>query len=457
MTIVPNIQTRQLSTRQILKSIIILGVPLIIGELGSITQQFADTMMVGNHSTDELAASGMVNNIFLFVIFFTLGMSYAVTPIVGSAFGKNDSSSIIRSMREGLILNLVIGLVCAGMLLLLLYNIEILGQPQHLLKYAKPYFLILIASVPFMTSFFALKQYMDGLGKTGISMWIMLAANLQNILLNWILIFGKFGFPEMGLLGAGISTFISRFLQFAALLLIIWLSPAQKKLRAEASAQEMKPTVSGIRHQFLLGLPISIQLSLEISIFGVCAIFMGWIGANELAAHQVMYTISTLCFQVLYGIGAAGCILISQCRGAGNTLSMLKISRVAFSFGLIVVGGIILLLYIFFDPLSSFFTTSSEVKIVMKAILPWFILYQIGDCMQITYGNALRGIEATKPLMIIAFVAYVLISIPLSYYLGDISRLGVHGVWIGIPFGLTTAGLLFRWRYRKHCKKLENE
>lgn len=93
----------------------------------------------------------------------------------------------------------------------------------------------------------------------------------------------------------------------------------------------------------------------------------------------------------------------------------------------------------------------------MKAILPWFILYQIGDCMQITYGNALRGIEATKPLMIIAFVAYVLISIPLSYYLGDISRLGVHGVWIGIPFGLTTAGLLFRWRYRKHCKKLENE
>ena len=127
MTIAPNIQTRQLSTRQILKSIIILGVPLIIGELGSITQQFADTMMVGNHSTDELAASGMVNNIFLFVIFFTLGMSYAVTPIVGSAFGKNDSSSIIRSMREGLILNLVIGLVCAGMLLLLLYNIEILG------------------------------------------------------------------------------------------------------------------------------------------------------------------------------------------------------------------------------------------------------------------------------------------------------------------------------------------
>jgi len=457
MTVTQDIQTGQLTTKQILKSIITLGVPLIVGELGSIAQQFADTMMVGNHSTEELAASGLVNNIFLFVIFFTLGMSYAVTPLVGSAFGKKDNSSITRSMLEGLILNFILGLICSGLLLLLLNNIEILGQPQHLLKYAKPYFLILITSVPFMTSFFALKQYMDGLGRTGVSMWIMLGANLQNIVLNWMLIFGKCGFPEMGLLGAGISTFVSRFLQFAVLLLIVCFSPSQRRIRKDIPKKETAPTFLGIRHQFVLGLPISIQLSLEISIFSVCAIFMGWIGANELAAHQVMYTISTLCFQVLYGIGAAGCILISQYRGAGNIISMKKTARVTFSFGLCVVGTIILALYLFFDPLSSCFTTSEEVKVVMRAILPWFMLYQIGDCTQITYGNALRGIEATKPLMIIAFIAYVLISIPLSYYLGDVSRLGVHGVWLGIPFGLTTAGLLFRWRFIKGCKKFKNE
>lgn len=120
----------RLKTTTILKSIITLGVPLIIGELGSIAQQFADTLMVGNHSTLELAASGMVNNIFLFVIFFTLGMSYAVTPLVGSAFGKKDNAGVIRSLREGIIVNFSLGLVCSMILLALLANIEILHQPR---------------------------------------------------------------------------------------------------------------------------------------------------------------------------------------------------------------------------------------------------------------------------------------------------------------------------------------
>lgn len=442
------------STGRLLKSIIALGVPLIVGELGSIAQQFADTMMVGNHNTTELAAAGMVNSIFLLVIFFTLGMSYAVTPLVGAAFGKKDNSGVTRNLLEGLIVNLSLGLFIVFLLLILLANIEILGQPEELLVYAKPYFIILTISVPFMTLFYALKQYMDGLGRTSISMWIMLFANVQNIILNWMLIYGKCGFPEMGLIGAGISTLVSRFLQFAILLCVVIFSKSQKELRADNDKKEAKPTWSGVKHQFLLGLPISVQLSLEISIFSICGIFMGWIGANELAAHQVMYTISTLCFQVLYGIGAAGCIIISQFRGAGQLEGMKKTAKTAFFFGLGVIAFIITMIVVFFNPLASCFTTSDEVKAVMWAILPWFVVYQFGDCMQITFGNALRGLEQTKPLMIIAFIAYVCISIPLSYFLGDVNRLGVHGVWFGIPFGLTTAGLLFKWTFRKKCKDM---
>lgn len=444
-----------LKTTQILKSLVVLGIPLIIGELGSIAQQFADTMMVGNHSTEELAASGLVNNIFLFVIFFTLGMSYAITPMVGNALGRKDFSSVTRTLLEGLIVNLALGFVCVILLLVLLFNIEILKQPEHILVYVKPYFIILICSVPFLTAFNALKQYLDGLGKTSISMWAMLVANVQNILLNWILIYGKFGFPEMGLMGAGVSTLISRFLQFAILLVIICFSKSQKEIRAQGDGILMKPTKEGVLYQFKLGLPISIQLSLEISIFSACAIFMGWLGAYELAAHQVMYTISTLCFQVLYGIGAAGCILISQLHGAGNIGNMRKTARTGFFFGLFVVGIIISSIAIFFRPLASCFTTSDDVIAVMRAILPWFVIYQVGDCMQITFGNALRGIEATRPLMIIAFVAYILVSIPLSYFLGSADMLGVNGVWFGIPFGLTLAGLLFNFTFKKKCKKME--
>jgi len=439
-------------TVTLLKSILVLSIPLIVGELGSIAQQFADTMMVGNHSTEELAASGMVNNIFIFVIFFSLGISYAITPLVGNAFGRKDMADVRRIMLEGVILNFISGIILSLILWLLLANIEILGQPVQLLTYAKPYFKLLIVSVPFLTVFFAFKQYLDGLGRPQASMWIMLAANIQNIILNWMLIYGHCGMPELGLVGAGISTLISRILQLAVIVIVVLVSLTKEKSLGGDHYHSSFPSFRGVWAQFRLGLPVAVQLSLELSIFGACSIFMGWLGKYELAAHQVMYVISTLCFQVLYGIGAANCIMISQMRGAGSFESIKRCSKVSFILSLSVITVITILLILFFDPVISCFTTSGEVKSVLYFILPWFVLYQVGDCLQVTYGNALRGLEQTRPLMQISIISYVLISIPISCVLGSDAVWGVHGVWIGIPIGLSLAGLLF---YRKFNKKLK--
>ena len=435
-----------------LKSLIGLSVPLIIGELGSIAQQFADTIMVGHHSTVELAASGMVNNIFYFIIYFVLGISYAITPLVGNAFGRGDKKGTIKVLFEGCILNLLIGLGCVLLLGILLENIEILDQPAEVLVFARPYFKWLMASIPFLTVFLSLKQYLDGLGKTGVSMWIILGSNLLNIILNWMLIYGHCGFQDLGLTGAGISTFVSRFAQLMVLSAIVAKNVLFEKRTSNIYSTELSPQWSGILRQFKLGLPIGIQLGLELSIFSACAIIMGWLGTNELAAHQAMYTVSTLCFQILYGIGAANCILISQYCGAGDVASAKKCPKVAFRFGLAVIFVITLLIVVLFDPLSSCFTGSAEVKFYMRAILPGFVLYQIGDCLQSTYGNALRGIEATKPLMVFSFIAYVLICIPLSALLGNENVLGAWGVWMGAPVGLTLAGLFFMMSFKKRIK-----
>jgi len=429
-------------------------VPLIVGELGSIAQQFADTIMVGHHTTIELelAASGMVNNIFYFFIFFVLGISYAITPLVGNAFGRDNKKETIRILIDGIALNLLIGFGCVLLLGILLINIEILGQPKEILEFARPYYKWLMASIPLLTVFLSQKQYLDGLGKTGVSMWIILGANLLNILLNWLLIYGNCGFPELGLRGAGISTFISRFAQLLAISIIVVITVRKDKRGANFTKKDYYPQWSGMVQQFKLGLPVGIQLGLELSIFSACAIFMGWLGTNELAAHHAMYTVSTLCFQILYGIGAANCILISQYCGEGNIEAAKKCPRVAFLSSLCVISLITLLIVVFFDPLSSCFTVNQDIKYYMRAILPGFILYQVGDCLQCTYGNALRGIEATKPLMICSFFAYVLVCIPLSAFLGNANLLGAWGVWLGAPVGLSFAGILFYINYQKRIK-----
>ena len=174
----------------IAQSIIKLGIPIIIGQLGSIAQQFADTIMVGQYGTTELAAAGFVNNVFNLVIYFILGISYASTPIIGSAFGMKDYKGVAQSLTDSVVVNFLFSMVVVVLLLLLYHNIDILHQPEEIMPVALPYFLIITASMPFLAVFNALKQYSDAVGETKIPMWIMLGANALNIILNWPLIFG---------------------------------------------------------------------------------------------------------------------------------------------------------------------------------------------------------------------------------------------------------------------------
>ena len=434
------------------KSILTLGIPIIFGQLGSIAQQFADTMMVGQYGTLELAGAGFVNNVFNLVIYFILGISYATTPVIGSAFGSGDKHGVVRSLLESIIVNLVFSLGVVVILVLLYCNIEVLDQPADVIKVALPYFLVLTVSVPFMAVFNAMKQFSDAIGETKIPMWIMLGANVLNIILNYALIFGHWLCPELGLLGAGIATLASRVLSLVFLTIAICRLKRYNTFFRLLTLEDkrIRPTALGMRRLSAVGLPISIQLGLEASSFNVAAVFMGWLGAVELAAHQVMCTISTLCFQILYGIGAAASVLISQSCGKNEWGSVRRTAGTAFALGLATTFSMITIIYLFRYPLVRCFTESQDVMRVIFLILPCFFIYQFGDCMQITFANALRGIEKVKRMMLYAFIAYVMVSIPLSYLFAFVLKWGSVGVWAGIPFGLTTAGLLFLYDFRRN-------
>ena len=435
-----------------IKAISLLGLPIVVGQLGVIVQGMADTIMVGQYGTPELSASALVNNIYNFIIFFLLGISYATTPITGAAFGKGDHNGVSRSLKESLSVNLIFSGIIMILLTWLYFHLDILGQPQHLMPLVRPYYLILMLSLPFLAGFNALKQFAEAIGHTTLPMRVMIVSNILNIALNALLIYGIAGMPEWGLYGAGMATFIARVFLFVAMMFAVFHGKNFKLWTRKS--QQSSTTRKGCTHMAMVGFPIAIQLCLESASFNIAGMFMGWIGDIQLAAHQVMCSISTLIFMIQYGIGAAAAIRISQFRGRGEWSDVKRTVHSAWAlailFAIVSVGAIAL----FCQPITSIFTSDIRVQNICFLLLPAFVLYQLGDCTQIIFSNSLRAIEAVARMLLYAIIAYLLVSIPMSYLLGIHFGFGAEGVWYGIPLGLTTAALLFMYEFRRKTKQL---
>lgn len=425
-------------------AILYLAYPIIIAQLGSILQGWADTIMVGQYGTPELSAAGFVNNVFNLCLYFLLGISYATTPVVAAFFSQGKHKDVLRSFHESNLVNLLMSLVVMTLLLILYLNIHHLGQPTELLPLIRPYFITLLLSLPFLALFNSMKQYSDALGNTKSPMWVMIGSNILNFLLNYIFIF----VIDLGLLGAGIATFISRALMPFAMWLIL-----RNKRQAMVQGQNVSPNRQGVLTLVRLGIPISVQLCLEAGSFNVCVLFMGWIGAAALAAHQIMGTVCTLAFMVIYGIGAAAAIRIAHHRGLGDWEEVRRTAQTALCLSFIIDAFIVVAICLAGHPITHLFTTSREVALLVISFLPAFVCYQIGDCIQIIYANALRAIEDVRTMMFYAFIAYILVSIPLAYIFAFPLHLGAAGIWWSFPFGLSTAGICYYLQFRSHVRK----
>ena len=419
----------------------------MIGQLGMIILGFADTMMVGHHSTTELGAASFVNNIINLVIITATGFSYGLTPIVGGLFGREELPQAGRALRCALLANLMAGAIMMAALGILYFNVGNIGQPKELLPYIKPYYLVLLASIPFVMLFNAFKQFTDSITETRTSMWILLSGNLLNIIGNYVLIYGKAGMPEMGVVGAGVATLLSRVVM-VALFLFVFLS--RKKMRPYRegffvlgwSRQLVRRLVS-------LGTPIALEMGMETASFSLSIIMVGWLGTIALASHQVMITISQFTFMVYYGLGAAVAVRTSYFNGQDDRDNV----RHTVVAGLQVMVALELLLsgiiFLLRNHIGGWFTDSAEVSSTVISLMVPFFIYQFGDGLQINYANALRGIADVKPLMVIAFIAFFVISLPVGYFCGFVLNFGLVGVWMAFPFGLTSAGVIMWYRFKK--------
>lgn len=429
------------------RSLLSLGIPIMIGQLGMIILGFADTMMVGHHSTTELGAASFVNNIMNLVIITATGFSYGLTPIVGGLFGREELPQAGRALRCALLANLMAGAVMMAALAILYLNVGNIGQPAELMPYIRPYFLVLLASMPFVMLFNAFKQFTDSITETRTSMWILLSGNLLNIIGNYVLIYGKAGMPEMGVVGAGVSTLFSRVVM-VALFLFVFL--VKKKMRPYRDGFfRLGWSRQLVRRLVSLGTPIALEMGMETASFSLSIIMVGWLGTIALASHQVMITISQFTFMVYYGLGAAVAVRTSYFNGQNDRVNVRHtvVAGLQVMVALeLLLGGIIFLLR---NHIGGWFTDSTEVSATVISLMLPFFIYQFGDGLQITYANALRGIADVKPLMVIAFIAFFVISLPVGYICGFVFHFGLVGIWMAFPFGLTSAGVMMWLRFKK--------
>lgn len=429
-----------------------IGLPIMLGQACVIILAFADNIMIGWHSVDELAASSFVNNILNLLIMTELGFAAGMTPIIGSHNGRGDVASVGLTLRNGLVVNGLIGLASVVLLAVVYALLGHFGQEPELLPLIRPYFVIVGISTLFSLGFNTLKQFTDGICRPVVSMVFLLLGNVVNIFGNWVLIYGKLGFPEMGLVGAGISTLFSRILIFAAFLLYILFS---RSLRQYARAiKEAVLSLAEMKSIFTVGYPVAIQMALETSSFTFAAVMAGWLGVIELAAHQVVITISQLFFLMMQGLSFALSILVSNACGRGDYKGVREYAGKGYGMIVCISATLSVLLYIFRYQAAGVFTDSPEVSAMAVSLFFVLFAYQFGDGLQLCFANVLRGLQDVKPIMKVAFVSYYIIAIPVAYLLGFKTSLGLLGIWLGFPVGLTIAGVFFFLRYRSDMRKL---
>lgn len=434
------------------KSSFILGVPIIIGQIGNIVLSFADTLMIGHHDTQELAAASFVNSIFNLFILSSVGFTYGLTPLVGGLEGCGNHRGVGKIVKNSLGANSAVAIVLVAFMFLLFLSLDYLGQPTELLPIMKPYFLILLFSLPFVLWFNTFKQFADGITDTRIPMWILLSGNLLNIIGNYLLIYGVYGFPELGLNGAGFSTLFARIYMVAAAGFFFMRGRRYKVYWEGFRMGHLN------KKDFLelnrLGWPVFFQIGMETASFSLSSIMVGWIGTIALAAHQIMLTVSQVCYLVYYGMSAAVAVRVAHFKGQHDVANVKRAANAGFHLILLLAIVTSLPVFVLRNQIGLWFTESPDVvQLVALTVIP-FMAYQFGDGLQCTFSNALRGIGDVKPMVLYAFISYFVVSLPVGYLFGIVLGYGLVGVWCAFPFGLTIAGILYCLRFRKSVSLL---
>ncbi|MEM0938205.1 MAG: MATE family efflux transporter [Bacteroidota bacterium] len=433
-----------MTLKEHLQKNILLATPVAVGQLGHVMVSVADSVMVGRLGVIPLASATFANSIFHVLFLFGIGVSNALTPLVSST-DPRQKLKLFSLLQNNILLNF---LLSVGILLLALsssFFLDHFGQETEIVDVARPYLWIISSSIVPIMIFQSFRQYSEGLSDTFIPMVVSIVGNMINVVLNYVLIYGKLGFPVMGLNGAGLATLISRIVMMSV---IIYLT--RKKWIGIA----LKFSKSMMQQQFNLGIPLGFQYVFEVGAFATASIMIGWIGAEELAAHQIAINMAAVTYMAANGVATAASIRIGNQLGRRDKTNL----RVAgfSSFGLVGIFmafcGILFILFRWYLPY--LYINDHEVTTVASSLLIIAAAFQISDGLQAVGLGVLRGLRDVKVPTAITFIAYWVIAIPVAYFFGFVLDWGISGIWYALLMGLSIAAIMHIWRFNQLSKNL---
>lgn len=425
-----------------------MSLPLIISNIAQVGLGLIDSAMIGSVDYRQLAASSLVLNIIAIPQVLGMGMAIAISPMTAIANGQKNTFTASRVLFNGFFLTTMVAVFISVTLLLSNRFLFHLGQDKDVATFALPFYKLISLSLVPMLMFAAVKQFCDGLEFTRTAMILSIFSLPLNAFLNWIFIYGKFGFPRMELTGAGIGTLITRIIIATALITIVSrhkLFADYLKIRKEAWKIDAK-TWKDLLH---IGIPTSLQYGLEVAAFSVSGVMIGWLGATSQAAHQIALNLATATFMAASGLALGGSIRVANAYGRNEKVLLRRIGVSTF-FGGLIYGVICAVLFITFRrqlPLA--FTNNAEVAAVSSALLVFAALFQISDATQAIGVGLLRGTKDVKLPTVFVAVAYWLIGIPVGYYLSFKAHMGPSGIWLGFVTGLTASSIFLNTRFLK--------
>ena len=425
-----------------LRGLLSLAAPVAVVQVGMVMQGLVDTAMVGRVSAPDLAAVALGNLYFFGVSVFGMGVLMVLDPLVSQAFGAEDRKGIELAIQRGAVLGLVLTAVSSLMLATAGPVLRVLGQPDDVAPIAAAYSRALIAGMLPFYGFVLLRQTLQALGKVAAIVVVVVLANGLNALANWVLVFGKWGAPAMGAVGSGWATAICRWFMLAAVLAMAWptLRPYLRTARREALARG--PLWRMVR----LGAPIGLHFVLEFGAFGAIGIFMGWLGPVALAGHQIALNLAALTFMLAVGAAQAAAVMVGASVGAGDPDRARRFAGASVLVCCLLMTITAAVFLSLPNALAGLFADQPEVVAVAAALIPVAGVFQLFDGIQVVCAGALRGVADTLRPLVYNLLAFWLVGLPVSLWLGFSAGTGPVGLWWGLAVGLGIVALLLLGR-----------
>jgi MATE family multidrug resistance protein len=413
-----------------------------------------DSIMAGHLSATALAAVALGNIYFFAVAIFGQGVLMALDPLVAQAVGAGDEPAIARALQRGLVLAAALSVPIGLLLLPASAVLRAIGQPAEVVPGAGVYDLIMIPSVLPFLAFVVMRQTLQALHRMRPIVYIILLANLTNVGLNWVLIYGNLGAPALGVAGSAWATTVSRWLMAVGLVALAWRDLGHRLVPVVPELFAWAP----LRRMLHLGIPIGLQYQAEYAVFGTVAMLMGRFGTVPVAAHQVAINLASLTFMVPLGISAAATVLVGHAVGRGDMPAARRAALAALVCGTLVMATTALIMLALPRPLAALYTADSAVIALAAVLLPVAGAFQIFDGLQVVSIGILRGAADTRAPFLIGVLGFWLLGFPVSLWLGFRTPLGAAGLWWGFVVGLAAVAVLLlarvRARLRRHVDRV---